>query len=330
VSHFRRVRVKTIDDFRKFYEGELLPHLRRLETRRQHICRNLAIGFGVVAVLGVGVGSLLLRARSMTPIVIVIVVAAGLMALLWWLLTRDFVREFKNTVIHRVVAYCDPSLVYSPDGYVSQGEFVHSSLFKHSIDRYRGEDLVQGTIGQTSVKFSEVHAEYKTTTRDSKGNTRTQWHTIFKGVLFIGDFNKHFKGRTVVLPDTAQKFFGRFGQTLQKMNLSRADLVKLEDPEFERRFVVYGTDQVESRYILSTSLMRRILDFGNAIDLPLFVSFVSSSVYVAIGMRKDMFEPRIFRTLLDFDLVREYLEDIQLAVGIVEELNLNNRIWTKV
>ena len=47
------------------------------------------------------------------------------------------------------------------------------------------------------------------------------------------------------------------------MNFSRPPLVKLEDPEFEKHFVVSGEDQVEARYILSTCLMQRLTDFRN-------------------------------------------------------------------
>ena len=43
----------------------------------------------------------------------------------------------------------------------------------------------------------------------------------------------------------------------------------------------------------------------------------------------DLFEPRLFQTLLDFKPVRQYFEDIELAVGIVDDLNLNTRIWSK-
>lgn len=42
-----------------------------------------------------------------------------------------------------------------------------------------------------------------------------------------------------------------------------------------------------------------------------------------------MFEPRITQTILDIGLIREYVDDMQFAMGIVEDLNLNTRIWTK-
>ena len=70
---------------------------------------------------------------------------------------------------------------------------------------------------------------------------------------------------TLLYPDTAEKMFGKFGQSLQSLNGKMAhggrDVVKLEDPEFEKEFVVYAHDQVEARYVLSPSLMRRLLEF---------------------------------------------------------------------
>jgi len=110
---------------------------------------------------------------------------------------------------------------------------------------------------------------------------------------------------------------------------ARGELVRLEDPEFEKHFVVYGQDQVEARYVLSTSLMRRIVAFKQKTGHDVCLSFVNSNVHVAIKGSKNIFEPRIFRTVLDFGLIREYVQDLELATGIVQELNLNTRIWTK-
>jgi len=316
--------------FKQYYETELKPVLQQLESKRKAVLRNVLIAAAVILAVAALIAVPVVRAAGDNdPLAVIGLLAVMAIVFVSALLAKGFVKEFKGTVIGRVVSYCDPSLSYHPQSCVTQAEFQHSGLFKRGIDRYRGEDLVTGKLDATAVRFSEIHAEYKTTTRSSKGGTQTRWHTIFKGLFFIADFNKNFKGRTVVLPDTAQKLFGRLGQSLQSMNLSRADLVKMEDPDFEREFVVYGTDQVEARYILSTSLMQRILAFRREVNLPVYIAFVSSSVHLAIDTKKNMFEPRLFRTLLDYELVREYLEDLQLATGIVEDLNLNTRIWTK-
>ena len=75
--------------------------------------------------------------------------------------------------------------------------------------------------------------------------------------------------------------------------------------------------------------MKRISDFKKKVGSPLYLSFTHSNVHIAISQTKNMFEPRIFRTLLDFSLVQEYMEDLELAIGIVDDLNLNLRIWSK-
>ena len=42
---------------------------------------------------------------------------------------------------------------------------------------------------------------------------------------------------------------------------------------------------------------------------------------------KDRFEPSFVRTLLRNELIEQYIIDIELVLGLVQELNLNRRIW---
>jgi hypothetical protein len=321
--------MKSIEDFKTYYDTELRAVLEPLEIERKASLKKVGIAAVVLGVLVSGIVVFVMSMGAGAFAIIVAVIGGLLMAGAWYLFTKDFKSNFKNTVIRKVIQYVSPDLQYAPHGKISSGEFQSSTLFKNRIDRYKGEDFVEGIIDKTQIRFSELHAEYKTTSTDSKGNTRTSWHTIFKGLFFVADFNKHFEGRTVVLPDSAEKLFGRLGQKFQSMNMSRDDLVKLEDPEFEKEFVVYATDQVEARYILSPALMRRILEFKRRLKVPVHIGFVNSNLYMALSIKKNMFEPRIMRSILDFEMVREYLEDVILAVGIVEDMNLNTRIWTK-
>ncbi len=321
--------MKTIDEFREFYGTGLRPTLETFEARRKKILNGfLGITAGVIAAVA-ALAMFVPGLQHGHGLPITIFIGIAIIAVTWWAMTKDFVRQFKHAVIGPIVEFCDPNLDYLPEQGISEGAYMSSGIFKTGVDRYSREDLVQGTLGATAVRFSEVHSEYKTETRDSKGRRRTQWHTIFKGLFFIGDFNKAFHGRTYVLPDQAERLMGFIGKALQGVFKHSGELVKLEDPEFEKYFVVYGDDQVEARYILSTSLMRRIVEFKKDSGRSIFLSFVASNVNVAISMNKDMFEPRIFRTLLDFSVAQAYLEDLQFAMGIVDELNLNTRIWTK-
>jgi len=233
-------------------------------------------------------------------------------------------------VVGAVARYVDPGLRYDPDGHISPEQFRASGIFNHSIDRFQGEDYVAGRIGATAIEFSELHAQYKTTTSTGK-TTQTHWHTIFRGLFVIADFNKEFRGMTVVLPDVAEKALGWLGQKLQDAFdfVRRGELVKLEDPEFEREFAVYGDDQVEARYVLSPSLMERLLAFKRKAGRQVYFAFVRSKAYIAITTRRNMFEPRWFGAMADRELVEQYLRDLRFAAGIVEDLDLNTRIWTK-
>ncbi len=318
--------MKTINELWAYYNSDLLPDLQVMEDQRKEVAkkvRNLNIWCGI------GVGLSVIFIWLIFPIL-------SLLALIFvWIYyykkyTKAYHTDFKSKVIYRVIKFIDKSLEYKPENCISTTDYYASKLFPRRCDRYKGDDYVYGNVGKTKLRFSELFTQYKTETRDSKGNRRTRWHTIFRGIFFIADFNKHFNGETMVLPDTAQKLFGNWlGNLFQSWNFTRDDLIKLEDPEFERLFVVYGTDQIEARYILSTSLMKRIVDFKKKTGKTIHLSFINNEIYVAVSYNKNLFEPKIFKTLLDFNVIREYYSDLQLALGIIEELNLNTRIWSK-
>jgi hypothetical protein len=319
-----------LQQFRTFYEADLRPVLEEMDARRRRICKTFLLSAAAVAILGAGVCVAVGGARDVLPLgFYVALAAAALVWFVWRLLTRQFVLDFKQRVISAVVRFVDPQLVYSPTDHVTLSRFAESGLFLQRVDRFRGEDLVRGRVDRTELEFSELHAEHRTVTHDSRGRRRERWETIFRGVFFVADFHKHFHGETVVLPDRAQRLLGFLGQKLQALNPARGELVKLEDPEFERQFVVYGSDQVEARYLLSTSLMQRMLEFRTKSGQPVYFAFAHSNIYVAISSARDRFEPSLFSTLASFDRVRQFLADLEFVLGIVEDLNLNTRIWSK-
>ncbi|MBL7214533.1 MAG: DUF3137 domain-containing protein [Phycisphaerae bacterium] len=317
--------MKTLDELRDFYSTSLSADLRQLEAKRRQVMNNSLIAGGVVFVLGL-IGGGVIMSQGAPPVVLVFVLIGCIVvgAIAFGVIGRGYKAQFKQKIVGKLVRFMDPGLSYQPEGGIEKPVFKASGLFKHKIDRYKAEDLVVGRAGKTDLRFSEVHAEYKT-----GSGKDTTWHTIFRGLFSIADFNKHFRSQTVVLPDTAEKLFGGFGKMLQGWNIARADLIQLEDPEFEREFVVYGSDQIEARYILSPALMQRILDFQQKTGTKIYLSFTGSNVYVALPMTKNCFEPKYFDSVTDFAPIAEYYHDLCLVIGIVEDLNLNTRIWTK-
>jgi hypothetical protein len=324
------------ENFDAYYAREIRPVLKKLERKRKRLVMKL--GALALCIGAVGAGVLVLMAVLGAPLVAIFVAASCcfvVSTLLIWLFKNHWAKSytvlFKKYVISSVVRFFDMGLSYEAGSKVSSRFFSTSGMFDDQPDRYQGGDKVHGKLGETAIQFSEVHAEYEQESYDSEGRRQTSWVTIFKGLFFVGDFNKEIKGLTVVHPDIAERLFGRLGKSLQSLVTvgHKTQIVKLEDPEFEKYFVVYSTDQVEARYILSSSLMQRLVAFREVTGHGLHLSFRGDKVYVGISSDHDMFEPRVFRTVYSRKLIKTYVADMAMAIGVVEELNLNRRIWTK-
>ncbi|MBA4746829.1 MAG: DUF3137 domain-containing protein [Muricauda sp.] len=149
----------------------------------------------------------------------------------------------------------------------------------------------------------------------------------FTGMFATMDFNKKFNGTTVVLPDQYEKRIGYMAKTLQSMNLGRDQLVNMEDTEFENEFVVYSTDQTEARYILSPSLMQRIIAFKKKVGSSVLMSFKNDKLYMAVQLPHGFLSLRQNQNLVTSNVLELFYEDITMAIGIVEDLNLNTKIW---
>ncbi|GAB4190732.1 MAG: DUF3137 domain-containing protein [Calditrichia bacterium] len=325
--------------FEELWDNQLLPELQVLENERKKLFRQYILpmtltGIGTVITGAIGYFRLENGVPFAQNIMLILAIILGITLVTLFIKSSKplslYKEKFKNNIVSVIVKSLNENLNYSPYGGITQQEFKRSRLFLTKPDRYKSEDFVEGVIDKTKIKFSEVHAEYKTEHRDSKGNKRTEWHDIFKGIFFIADFNKPFKTKTIVLPDTAEKMFGSYlGSLFQKANISRKEeLVKLENPVFEKEFVVYGDDQIESRYILTPDLMEKILELKTSFRKELHISFISNNVHIAIPY-KDLFEPSYYKSIIDKSTILEYYQVLSRLINIVELLNLNTRIWGK-
>jgi hypothetical protein len=233
---------------------------------------------------------------------------------------------FKVGFLAKLVKAVEPRMDYTPEKGISEEVFMESELFKARPDRYSCEDLIHGMIGDTKVMFSEVHAETKHTSTNANGNRTTHWKTLFEGVFFIADFHKEFRSPVTVMPDVAEKHFGWMGKKMQKLG---GGLQTLENPEFEKCFVVRGADAVETRYILTPSMQERLLALRGRLGKELRVGFRDSHVWLAIPNGTDWFEGNLKMPAGDRSQTMMLLGQLRSCFQIVEELDLNTRIWTK-
>lgn len=75
--------------------------------------------------------------------------------------------------------------------------------------------------------------------------------------------------------------------------------------------------------------MNSILEYKKLLGRNISISFVGSNIYIAIGFKQKLFEPKIYKKVTSFDEVRFYFEVLSLTSNIVKHLNLDRKIWSK-
>jgi hypothetical protein len=316
-------------------DSETVPYtslqrvLNALEVDRKKIASTYThcyILFGL-AVLIIVVGLLLGFAVVAIVIGIIPAIVAGVMLYQIEDDAKKYKETFKTNVLTSALKKINDSLSIEPESGLPVDEFMSSELFTTEPDRYATQDLISGRVDKTFFWFAEVHAEYKTETQTKNGR-RTQWHTLFKGIIFGADFNKNFNVSTVVRP----KSFGNAVGAWFSKNIFSAgnnELVQLENTAFNNEFVTYSRNQIEARYILTPAMMERILNLNTKSAETISLSFINSKMYIAFPLGTNYFEPPIHSTLLAPDLLTEDLSIVQFMYDIVQELDLNTRIWGK-
>lgn len=320
------------NDLETLYNSELKDKLQGLEGIRKKVKRGQVFGILLLVLtflLFVPAAALLEGYNEALPFISIAPLAIiGIVILVRTFKNKKIYRNrFKDEVVREIVKAIDPTWEYNHDQCITSSEYRSSDLFRQSVDRYRGDDLISGKIDKTDFRCSELHTEYKTVTTDKDGKRKETWHTIFKGLFFHADFNKEIKGKTYIEPDTAERLFGKFGQSLQMS--SKGKLVKLENLEFEKIFAVFGTDQTEARYILTPTIMEALVNIYKKYKRKMHLSFIGSRVYVAISFNKNLFEPKVFSSGVKFKDIEFMYNLFEINQIIIQELNLNTRIWTK-
>ncbi|WP_291871564.1 DUF3137 domain-containing protein, partial [Maribacter sp.] len=107
----------------------------------------------------------------------------------------------------------------------------------------------------------------------------------FRGMFGWLAYPKKLHGHTVVLTNNQKLKIDRFAS----FNFKKEQKVLLEDVRFTNKFVVYSTDQVEARYVLSTALMERVLALEEKFNRPILLSFHNEKMYLAVENTHGLF-----------------------------------------
>lgn len=269
----------------------------------------------------------------LAPLIILFIIGYIVWHIYWVRpLKKKLAEQFHTNIVPHILSEFLSETSFQANNHISERDYFSSNLFRRSTDKYEGRNLIKGILGQTSILFSNLHTQYKTQTTDGKGRTRTQWHTIFKGVFLIADSNKNFNGEIYILPDTAERMFGSVGRWMQEKfgSTGRGEMIYLEDPDFEKRYVVYATDPVEARYILTPSMQEYFINLSNTYGKNcIHASCINGKLYLALSGNFELFTLNTSRSFKDELTTKYYVENLVHILSAIEILDLNTRIWNK-
>lgn len=251
-----------------------------------------------------------------------------------WISSREnkLVADFNSNIVPHFISEFLTNPFFDVSSCVNSSDYYNSDLFRTGVDRYNGSNFITGNLGDTFLEFSKLHTEYKTETRSKNGGTRTTWHTIFKGVFLMADSNKHFNGMTFIFPDSAERMLGGMGRWLQEKfgTNGRGEMVYMEDPVFEKKYVVYATDPVEARYLLTPTMQHYFVELANTFgNRAVCASFINGKLNIALSGNFELFAFKKSKSLLERETIKHYVQNLLHIISVIEILDLNTRVWSK-
>ena len=330
------IKTKTLSEFKQYCQDNLLGHLKELENTRKKTLRTILISGVICLVVTWYFCQILFNYIKVNHVVFFYLSCLSFPISVWLMFCRSCIQVyglgFKRNIIENIINFIDEqgrlgyaSHLFLEDKRQTIMAFTKSQIFRNELeepDSLEQEDCVYGTIGNTDIFFAEILVKKITGRQEDELGLESFLHKsiIFRGLFFEAKFAKNFISRTFIVPNDVKN-------KIPSLNNWRGEIVKLEDPEFNRMFRVYGDSQIESRYILSTNLISRLVDFNKKAGRKVYLSFIDGFVYIAVPCRYNLFEPKLFKNMMSFAPLKEYFQDLQLMIGIVEDLNLNRRIW---
>lgn len=235
-----------------------------------------------------------------------------------------YVALFKEKIMLPLVESLAPGARYDANAHIEEKDFDRSAIFARPRTRFAGDDLFAATLGKTAIRFCELNVSNS----DAREKTADK-RAFFHGIFLVADFNKHLNSRTLVLQKNDAKPWSLLDDGNSKTLCARVRKATMDSVDFEKAFGTWTLDDIEARYALTPAMMERLLKLQATSGSRLRAAYSESTLFLALDWHKRLFEPPFRATLASGRIVADWYYLLEDLFKIVEELDLNTRIWTK-
>lgn len=336
-------------NFYKKYEKEITPYIEKYEKERiKEICKLIILPTIIILIL----------ALYQFNTVLAIAIYGGFFIFRYFK-NKYFCgnKKFKSLVKKDLL----PKILESIEGIswcsgkeTISDETIRKSQLFGSYNIRENDDAFTGEYKGVTFKVSETNLSYESGSGDD--------HTIsnvFKGIIILIDSNKEIKAHTKIQPKMDKKteiictlllvfLWGSllyyaissesyfisciflFSGTISIISLfshSNKEM-NLEDPDFNKKYIVTTEDQVEGRYLITTGFMDRFKNLQTAFGTKnIECAFFDNKIMFALHTNKDFFELSggLFHSLKHPKQVKSFYEETTAIYDIIDYFKLDEK-----
>ena len=336
-------------NFYKKYEKEITPYIEKYEKERiKEICKLIILPTITILIL----------ALYQFNTVLAIAIYGGFFIFRYFK-NKYFCgnKKFKSLVKKDLL----PKILESLEGIswcsgkeTISDETIRKSQLFGSYNIRENDDAFTGEYKGVTFKVSETNLSYESGSGDD--------HTVsnvFKGIIILIDSNKEIKAHTKIQPKMDKKteiictlllvfLWGSllyyaissesyfisciflFSGTISIISLfshSNKEM-NLEDPDFNKKYIVTTEDQVEGRYLITTGFMDRFKNLQTAFGTKnIECAFFDNQIMFALHTNKDFFELSggLFHSLKHPKQVKSFYEETTAIYDIIDYFKLDEK-----
>ena len=295
---------KFTHDYNENLRDEVLPILAQYEPERKQ-------RLFLAVLLSAFFVSLALFLTFFTEVGLRSTVALYIFATLsWFLIKKSFENKIKKIVMP-ILIKAVPNFSWQLESPILEDDITECMILPNA--KNAGKHFDDAFLGKyRGVDISIVECKYT----QNRSN-------FFSGAVIRIKMNKDFEGVTVIRP---KKFVPvKRTDDLKKAHMMR---VELEDIEFNKIYNVYSNDQVEARYLLTTSFIERFKNINMAFASKVaYCSFYGRYVYIAPYCTSDLFSIcSLLKNVADEQQFAKLFEELTSILTLIDYFKLDKKL----
>lgn len=212
---------------------------------------------------------------------------------------KQYAKAYKKEIISRFIELVNNKLVYKGEDFEKgkiQYEYKNAEFDNSRYNRFLADDYIEGPLDYwIFTKMADIGVMY-----DTDEDTKIR----FLGIFALTTGNKDIR--------TCIKILNK--------SIKSENRVEMDSEEFEKYFNVYAENKILTMRILTPDIMEYLTDFRNKFKMNYEIVFRDSTIYFRF-FTGDMFEPKVFGSSMDKELLLTYYNIFNFIVEITKKIN---------